>query len=100
MTTATRSEVYAAIDSERDYQNMRMTRDGSTSSEAHPHEHESFLLYMEHYLHLAREKASMTWGPQAALDTMEVVRKVVALGVACMEAHGAPQRAGFEREAL
>lgn len=88
----TRNEVYAAIDSERDYQEMRIVRDGSTAVGAHHHTPEEFLLYMEDYLNEAKHIASRTWGPAAKPAIMEVVRKVVALGVACMELNGAPHR--------
>lgn len=88
---ASRSEVFAALNSERAYQDMRKKRDQGQTF----HSAEEFILYMEHYLHLAREVASTTWGPEAKPKTMEVVRKVTALGVAAMEQHGAPQRPDF-----
>jgi hypothetical protein len=103
MPKATRAQVYAAIDSERDYQDMRAQRDGSTSwvndeERGHmEHSHEEWLIYMDSYLREAKEKAARVWGKNAQAEVMEVVRKVTALGVAAMEACGAPQRAGFER---
>ncbi len=39
--------------------------------------------------------AATTWGPDAKPKTLDAIRKVVTLGVACMEQHGAPQREGF-----
>lgn len=87
-----RSEVYAAIDSERDYQEMRMVRDGSTATTEAPHTPEEFLLYMEHYMFLARQTASTVWGPDCKPALLNDIRKVVTLGVAAMEAHGAPKR--------
>lgn len=87
-----RAEVYAAIDSEREYQEMRIGRDGSTASAENPHTPEEYLLYMEHYMHLAREVASTVWGPDCKPQLLDVMRKVVALGVACFEAHGVPHR--------
>lgn len=87
-----RSEVYAAIDSERDYQEMRIVRDGSTASPESPHTPEEYLLYMEHYMGLARATASTVWGPACKPAILDAMRKVIALGVACMEAHGAPHR--------
>ena len=90
-----RADVYRAIDSERDYQEMRVRRDQGNPF----HSTEEFLLYMEDYLVEARKVASRTWGPEAKPAILEVIRKVTALGVACMEHHGAPQRAGFERVA-
>ena len=83
-----RSEVYVAIDSEREYQESRVQKDSG-----HPdHSVEEFVLYMEYYLQETRRIASTTWGPSAKPATLEFVRKVTALGVACMEKHGAPHR--------
>lgn len=87
----TRSEVYAAIDSERDYQEMRVKRDSGAGF----HTPEEFLLYIEHYVHLAREIASTTWGPEAKPKTMDAIRKVAALCVVAGEQHGMPRRDGF-----
>lgn len=91
----TRAEAYSILDSERSYQEMRIGRDGSTSNTPeHYHTPEEFILYMEHYLQLARETASTTWGPSAKAKTMDVLRKVTALGVAAIEANGCPRREG------
>jgi hypothetical protein len=89
-----RAEVYAAIDSERDYQDMRKHRD----SGAETHSPEEFLLYMQDYLTEAVHAAARLWGPEAKPKIMEIVRKVTALGVACMEQHGAPKRPGHNPE--
>lgn len=48
-----------------------------------------FIAFMDHYLTLARAGLATTSGPQTALENL---RKVVALGVACFEQHGCPQR--------
>lgn len=88
MTMTTRKEVYAALDSERDYQEMRKVRDNGT----HGHSIEEFLLYMQVYLNDTFNVAAKTWGPEAGPKTLEQLRKVTALGVACMEQHGAPRR--------
>ncbi len=88
---STRKEVYDAIDSERAYQDMRRARDHGQET----HSPEEFLVYMQHYLGEALKTAATTWGPSAQLATMEIVRKVTALGVAAMEANGAPRREGF-----
>jgi hypothetical protein len=87
-----RLAVFDAIDGERDYQNMRMQRDGSTATDDHPHTPEEFLLYMDHYLGLAKTAASTIWGPGCKPAIMDIVRKVVTLGVAAGEQHGMPQR--------
>ena len=89
-----RADVYAALDSERDYQEMRVKRDQGAGF----HSTEEFLLYMDYYLTETKKIATTTWGPEAKPAILEFIRKVTALGVACMEQHGAPQRKGFERE--
>lgn len=95
---ASRGEVYAALDSERDYQESRRVRDGSTA-EGREHSAEEWLIYMNSYLREANEVAARVWGPECTPRIMEIVRKVTALGVAAMEACGAPQRVGFPRDA-
>jgi hypothetical protein len=97
MSKLTRSEAYDIVDSERAYQEMRVVRDRSASGEEYgrPHSPDEFLLYMEHYLFLARQTCATTWGPAANQATMDVLRKVTALGVAAIEANGCPRREGF-----
>ena len=87
----TRADVYAAIDSERAYQDMRKARDQGQEF----HSLEEFVLYRKFYLDETIRVASTTWGPDAQPKTLDFVRKVAALGVAAMEQHGAPQRDGF-----
>lgn len=87
----TREDVYKAIDGEREYQVKRWGDDQET-------EINSFLLYMEHHLQRAREIAStQTDGnnyPGATGEcSLDIVRKITTLGVACMEKNGAPLRA-------
>lgn len=98
MYSTPRSEVYAALDSERDYQEMRIVRDGSTAAGANtngdvrPHSPEEFLLYIEHYVHEARVTASTVWGPGCKPAIMDKLRKVGGLVVAAGEANGMPKR--------
>ncbi len=92
MSTATRAEAYAALDSERAYQEMRKQRDQGSE-----HSVDEFLLYVIEYTDQARHIAATTWGPDAKLKTLAALRKVGGLVVAAMEAHGAPQREGFEQ---
>lgn len=80
-----RAEVYSAIDTERDYQLVRWGIKGEDAK----HSVGDFLTYMDDYLVEAKHRASREEGNSGAL---EVLRKVVALGVACMEQHGAPKR--------
>lgn len=87
-----RSEVYAAIDSERDYQdtqqgNAERHKGVEGRGTMHPAE---LILYMEKCLTDAREACYR--GGTGAQDCLPFVRKVAALGVACMELHGAPRR--------
>ncbi len=95
-TMTARSEVYKALDSERDYQDHRWAGyaglDGKHES-ATDRTLDEFILYMEEYLRKARE-ASVS-GDEA--ESLNAVRKVTALGVGCMERLGAPQREGYER---
>ena len=91
-----RSEVYKALDSERDYQDKRwegyVGLDG-THANATDRTLDEFILYMEEYIRRAREESVS--GNEA--EGLNMVRKVAALGVGCMEKHGAPQREGYER---
>ena len=82
---ATRDQVFEAINTERDYQQKRW---GDDVQKAQPVA--AFLTFMRHYLTLAEREASKVSGEAA----LEDIRKITALGVACMEAHGAPIRVG------
>lgn len=95
-----RADVYKAVDGERAYQ--QKWEDAESRG---VHETGAFILFMEHYLQEARRlestlenggngiPASHHLGrdvrPEGSLD---FVRKVTALGVACMEQNGAPER--------
>lgn len=85
---AKRKDVYAAIDGERDYQDWRWggpERDAKNSIG-------DFIVYMDHYMTMLKRDFSTEPGQLMALDQM---RKVIALGVACMEVHGAVFRSGY-----
>ncbi len=84
--TSSRADVYRALDTERDYQSEKW--DGRYNQPA------GYCLYMENYLEEARHIASRTdmSSPAAMQAFLDVMRKVTALGVACMEQHGAPER--------
>jgi len=75
-----RIDVYAAVDSERDYQDRKWG-----TIEKHPHEVDGWILLMENALRQAKEAWSGSPNDNAAL---EEVRKVIGLGVACAEQHG------------
>lgn len=94
--TASRYEVYEALNSERDYQDDRWRNHvGLDRMHAHATDRtlDEFILYMEEYLKMARSHS--VHGQEG--KGLEMVRKVTALGVGCMERWGAPQREGYER---
>lgn len=83
-----RNEVYKVIDGEREYQDLQL---GNAKRHVNqpamtPGE---FILCMEKCLNDARNAWYKPDGGEACL---EFVRKVTALGVQCMELHGAPER--------
>ena len=89
---ATREEVYQAIDSERDYQQaMAEKAHGDPSNDGKKHL-EEFVLYMDAYMATLKHDLSTVWGPDAYVGPLHTIRKVVALGVAAMEIHGALKR--------
>ena len=87
-----RKDVYKAIDSERDYQNKIWDASNKSSNATCI---SAYILWMERYLHVARELASTsdeTTGTATADAMMETIRKVAGLAVACGELHGMPSR--------
>lgn len=95
-TDTPRRDVYAALDSERDYQDSRWN--ASTTTSEGRHSFSEWIAYMEDYLdeakHILARFARQVGEPQVA----QIIRKVTAMGVAAMEEHGAPQRDGFYRK--
>lgn len=86
MITASRSYVLDRLIEERDYQDRKWGFAPTSIAE--------FILYMEHHLTIARQIASTQKmsDSENARDALHQIRKVTALGVACMEEHGAPSR--------
>ena len=85
MKPMTRQEVYALIDGERDYQNRisksRGYRDIHTTAE--------HLVLLRTYL----QKAEEAWTNNAGnMPAQDVVRKIAAIAVRCIEENGAPPR--------
>lgn len=80
-----RRQVYKILDGERAYQ------DEKWGGNLHDRNHavESWMTYMDYYLHQAKRRISTEAGVQGGLDEL---RKVVALGIACFEANGVPKR--------
>lgn len=83
-----RAVVYDVINEERDYQDSFADKSETDGY----HTVTEFLLYMEDYLNEARHRASTIWGPRGIHETLDFIRKVTALGVACMEQNGAVRR--------
>lgn len=86
----TRQEVYAAIDSERAYQQQRWNEKTTTSKGFHSFS--EWFAYMEDYIAEAKHILARTAKQDAELPVQNIMRKVVAMGVAAMEDHGAPPR--------
>lgn len=85
-----REAVYAAIDSERDYQDSRWNPETTPSGGKHPVG--SWLTFMRSYLRQAEEQISRGADPEAPLAALHTIRKITAMGVAAMEQNGAPLR--------
>jgi hypothetical protein len=90
----TRPEVYAAVDSERAYQDLRWNE--STTSCAGVHTATEFLVFMRDYIEEAMRHVSRNAEPGATEFVLHSIRKVTGLGVACMEQNGAPHRKVLE----
>lgn len=83
-----RAFVYTAIDSERDYQDAQ-------KGNALRHENMPAMTPGEYILCMEKclADARVEWyKPNGGVACLDHVRKVAALGVACMELHGAPFR--------
>lgn len=90
MSKISRAKVYAAIDSERDYQDNRWN--AATTPTEGKHSVGEFIIFMEDYLREAKTQLSRQGEPKASQDALNTLRKVLGLGVACMEQNGAPER--------
>jgi hypothetical protein len=86
MSKLTREQVFERINSERTYQdsiNNEMNHQGFPTIEAE-------LLMMEEYLKDSRTKWVHTHGNDK--PCLDFIRKVVGIGVRCLEHHGCPER--------
>jgi hypothetical protein len=85
---ATRAEVYAALDTERTYQDRGLGN--AKRHEGRPAmQPGELILCMEKVLADAR---TAWYRPDGGVACLDDIRKVTALGVQAMELHGAPQR--------
>ena len=89
----TREEVYSLIDGERDYQDSVWNE--NTTSTGGKHSVTEYLTFMQSYLHEATMYVSRNPEPQGSRQASHTIRKIAAMGVACMEQNGAPKREGF-----
>lgn len=86
--TAAKERAYEAIESERHYQDRKW---GAVTE--HTHEVAGWLTLMDVHLHRAKEAWASADGDRGALTAL---RKVLAIGVACAEQHGIPNRSPFQ----
>ena len=87
---ATRAEIYAAIDGERDYQDRRWAPEETSTGGRHSVA--EFAIFIDDYLREMKTQLSRNAEPGASARALETLRKITAMGVACMEQHGAPRR--------
>jgi hypothetical protein len=92
----TREEVYAVIDGERDYQDSL----ASTSETNGIHTVAEWALYIDQYSADLKRVLSKTWGPNATLQGLDIIRKITAMGVACQEQNGVVHRGQVQKSAL
>lgn len=88
-----RADVYAALDSERAYQDTRWNSQTTTSEGLHSIE--EWLIYIENYVDEAKQQVSRNAKQVGDALAINTIRKITAMGVACMEQNGAPRREGF-----
>jgi len=89
-----REAAYAAIDSERAYQDQVWP---TTTNEPRPHRHTvgEEIVLLQSYTGKAVEAWTVNEGDKAALD---VIRKIAAIAVRAMELHGVVERSGRNDE--
>jgi hypothetical protein len=79
-----RLHVYMALDGERDYQ---QEKHGNTDHRG-IHSVTEYLVYIEQYLNQAKHIVTHHSDPDAKKRALCAIRKVTALGIACMEQNG------------
>jgi hypothetical protein len=83
---ATREDVYAAIDGERDYQEG--WRDPSLTDSGGEHSIQEFLTYIQSYANEAVEVGCRKPDPVSIPFGKHALRKIAALAVSALEQHG------------
>lgn len=90
LRSASRVDVYAAIDGERAYQARRWNED--TTSSGGRHSVTEFLVYARSYVNEALEHVSRNADPGATDFALHSLRKIAALAVAALEQNGVRSR--------
>ncbi len=90
MTPTPRAEVYAAIDTEREYQDAVWGNAERGDLPANPLTIGEFILLVEEYA--ARARADWSREPKPERDALHGMRKIAGIAVNCLEQHGAPKR--------
>jgi hypothetical protein len=85
-----REQVYKAIDTEREYQNM-MWNESTTASKGQ-HSPEEWYMYMEDYINQAKHILSRENVQSSYPKAMDIMRKVASMAVCAMEQHGVKER--------
>jgi len=85
-----REEVYAAIDSERKYQDARWNP--ATTTSGGKHTLEEWIIYIDDYLGEAKHVISRKPRQDADPEVLHIFRKIASMLVCAMEQHGAPPR--------
>jgi len=89
-----RQDIYAELNMEREYQDSLW---GGRNHDKF-HEPEAWITYMEHYINLAKQELATKHHDISIPVAMNNMRKVVALGIACMENYGCPPRAIYQKD--
>ena len=91
-----RNTVYEHIDTERDYQDVRWSAE--ITETGGKHSVTEWLIYMQDYIDEALHILSRAPEPQATEDATHIVRKITAMGIACLEYNGSYPRSQAEIE--
>jgi hypothetical protein len=83
-----RTAAFKAINTERNFQEALKAQVGGHP----PKSIECYVLYMDSYMEKLKQQLSFDWSPRCSERSLDILRKVAALAVACMEEHGAIPR--------
>jgi hypothetical protein len=86
-----RAMVWDVIDGERDYQDKKWNE--NTTATAGHHTVDEFTLYMDDYMTELKHVLSRNASPTARYRGLDIMRKITAMGIACMEQNGVQYRA-------